>query len=106
MGWIILGIVFLAVTVWSLKGTTIVEYCYKDKVDEQHVPVWVLLVAFVLYCVPFVGIAVFIVYHIMFFVFTNTKPHNECEYYIMELSSKNILHRIFRAVVRVLNKTI
>ena len=34
MGWIILGIVFLAVTVWSLKGTTIVEYCYKDKVDE------------------------------------------------------------------------
>lgn len=106
MGWIILGIVFLAVTVWSLKGTTIVEYCYEDKVDEQHIPVWALLIAFVLYCIPLFGIAVFILYHVIFFVLASTKPHDEYEYYIMELSNKNILHRIFRVVVRVLNKTI
>lgn len=106
MGWIILGIVFLAVTVWSLKGTTIVEYRYKDKMDEHHVPVWALLIAFVLYCVPFIGILVFIAYHVWFIAFASTKPHYECEYYIMELSSKNILHRILGAIVRVLNKTI
>lgn len=106
MGWIILGIVFLAVTVWSLKGTTIVEYCYKDKVDEHHVPVWALLIAFVLYCVPFIGILVFIAYHVWFIVFAYTKPYNEREHYIMELSNKNILHRILGAIVRVLNKTI
>lgn len=39
-------------------------------------------------------------------VFACTKPHGDCEYYIIELSNKNILHRIFRAVVCVLNKTI
>nr|DAI06063.1 MAG TPA: hypothetical protein [Crassvirales sp.] len=106
MGWVILGIVFLVVTVWSLKGITIVEYCYEDRVDEKHVPVWALLITFVLYCIPLVGILAFIAYHVGFIVFACTKPHDECEYYIIELSNKNILHRIFRAVVRVLNKTI
>lgn len=66
MGWIILGIVFLAVTVWSLKGTTIVEYHYKNRVSEQYVPVWVLLFAFAIYCIPVMGILAFIAYLIMF----------------------------------------
>ena len=106
MGWIILGIVFLAVTAWSLKGATIVEYHYKNRVSEQHVPVWVLLFAFAIYCIPIMGISAFIAYLIMFSAFVNSKPHDEYEYHIIELSNKNILHRILSAIVRVLNKTI
>ena len=106
MIWIILGIVFLVMTIWSLRGITIAEYHYKNRVDEYHVPVWILLIAFVIYCIPIMGILAFISYHIWFFALVSRKPHNDYEYWIIELSSKNTLHRILGAVVSVLNKTI
>jgi len=66
MGWIILGIVFLAVTIWSLKGTTIAEYHYKNRVDEHHIPIWMLLLAFMVYCIPIIGIMGFIAYMVLY----------------------------------------
>lgn len=106
MGWIILGIVFLAVTIWSLKGTTIAEYHYKNRVDEHHIPIWMLLLAFMVYCIPIIGIMGFIAYHIWFFILASRKPHNDYEYWIIELSSKNTLHRILGSIVAILTKTI
>lgn len=64
MDWVILGLVLLVVTYWSLKGTIIAEYRYENRVDEHHVPVWILLIAFVIYCIPIMGILAFIAYHI------------------------------------------
>lgn len=106
MEWIILGIVFLVVTIWSLKGTTFAEYHYKNRVDEHHIPVWMLIIAFVVYCIPIIGIMAFIAYHIWFFILANRKPHQEYKYLILELSKENVLHRILGAVVHYLTREI
>lgn len=106
MGWIILGLIFLVVTIWSLKGTTIAEYYSKNRIDEHHVPIWVLFLAFLIYCIPGAGSIVFIAYLAGFFILANRKPHNGYEYWIIELSPKNTLHRILGCIATILTKTI
>lgn len=106
MGWIILGIVFLVVTIWSLRGTTFAEYHCKNRVDEHHVAVWMLIIAFIIYCIPIIGIMAFITYHIWFSILVSRKPHNSYEYFIIELSKKNVLHRILGTVVCYLTKEV
>ena len=106
MGWIILGLVFLVVTYWSLKGTIFEAYSGRNKVDEYHVPVWFLLLLGLFYIVPIFGIVLFIAYNIAFLVFAIRKPSKwDCKV-ILKLSSKNILHRILGAIVHFLNREI
>ncbi len=106
MGWIILGLVFLVVTYLSLKGTVIEEYSGRDKVDEHHIPMGVLLVAGFLYIIPIMGIIVFIAYNIVFIAYATKKPHRCWSRTILKLSDKNRLHRILSSVINFLSKDI
>ena len=106
MIWIILGLVFLVVTYLSLKGTVIEEYSGRDKVDEYHIPVWVLLMLGLLYIVPTLGIVIFVAYNITFLIFACRKPNVWDDKYILKLSNKNILHKILRGVINFLTKSI
>lgn len=106
MGWIILGLVFLAVTYLSLKDTIIEEYSGRNKVDERYIPMWVLLVAGFLYIIPIMGIIVFIAYNVMFFVHAAWKPKRYCDRLIFKLSDKNVLHRTLKGITHFLTKSI
>lgn len=106
MSWIILGLVFLVVTYLSLKGTVLEEYSGKDKVDEYHVPMWVLLILGLLYIIPIFGIIGFIAYNIVFLIFALRKPAKYYNRIILRLSGKNILHRILGGVIYFLTKEI
>lgn len=106
MIWIIVGIVLLAVTIWSLKGTTFAEYHYQNRVGEYYVAVWMLIIAFIIYCIPIIGIMAFIAYHIWFFILASRKPHHSYEYLIIELSKENMLHRILGTVAYYLTKKV
>lgn len=106
MIWIILGLVFLVVTYWSLKGTVIEEYAGRNYVGEEHVPLWMLLVAGLIYMIPIFGIIVFIAYNIMFFVHAAWKPKRYCNRLIFKLSDKNILHKILKWFINFLTKDI
>lgn len=106
MGWIILGIVFLVVTYWSLKGTIIEEYAGNNYIGEEHISVWMLLVAGLIYMIPVFGIIVFIAYNIMFFIHAAWKPKRYCNRLIFKLSDKNILHKILSSVINFLTKEI
>lgn len=105
MGHIILSIVFLVVTVWSLKGTTFAEYCFSDRVGEYHAAVWMAVIAFIFYCIPIINIIVFIGYCIWFFILASRNPqHRHGCYLIIELSKENVLHRILGITARYLTK--
>lgn len=106
MGWIILGIVFLVLTYWSLKDTVLEDYNSLLKTEEYHVPVWVLLILSLLYVVPIFGIISFIVYIVVFIVYASMEPEKYEYTTVLRLSNKNMLHRILRTIGRVLNKPI
>lgn len=106
MVWIILGLVFLVVTYFSLKGTVIEEYAGRSYVGEEHVPLWMLLVAGLIYMIPIFGIIVFIAYNIMFFIHAAWEPKRYCDRLIFKLSDKNILHRILKNIIHFLTKDI
>ena len=106
MGWIISGIAFLVMTIWSLRGTTFAEYHYQNKVGEHHVAVWMLIIAFIIYCIPIIGIMAFIAYHVWFLILASRKPHYSHEYLIIELSKENVLHRILGTVACYLTKEV
>lgn len=106
MIWIILGLMFLAVTYLSLKGTVIEEYAGRNYVGERHVSLWMLLVIGLIYMMPFFGIIVFIAYNIMFFVHAAWKPKRYCDRLIFKLSDKNILHKILKWFINFLTKDI
>lgn len=106
MIWIILGLVFLAVTYLSLKGTVIEEYAGNNYIGEEHVSVWMLLVAGLIYMIPVFGIIVFIAYNIMFFIHAAWGPKRYRNRLIFKLSDKNILHRILKSIIHFLTKSI
>ena len=106
MGWIILGIVFLVLTYWSLKDTVIENYNGLLKTEEYHVPVCGLLILSLLYIMPIFGIISFIVYIVVFIVCASMEPEKYEHTTVLRLSNKNMLHRILRAIGRVLNKPI
>ena len=104
MGWIILGIIFFVITVWSLKGAVITKYFDKNRVDEYHGTMWVLLIACFIYCFPILNILVFVLYNVWFFLCVCRKPGYYGTYFIISLSQKNILHKILDATIRFLTK--
>ena len=106
MEWIILGIVFLVLTYWSLKDTVLEDYNGLLKTEEYHVPVWGLLILSPLYIIPIFGIISFIVYIVVFIVYASMEPEKYEYTTVLRLSNKNMLHRILRAIGRVLNKPI
>lgn len=106
MGWIILGLVFLAVTYLSLKGTIIEYYFDEDLKDEYYVPIWLLIVLGLLYILPIVGIILFIIYIITFCVCTTWKPRMCRDRLIFKTSDKNVLHRILKGITHFLTKSI
>ena len=116
MIWIILGIIFFIVTMWSLKGTTFVYYerqrvgvYYQNiAVKEQRVPIWVLIVIFLIYCVPGINLLAFIIYSIWFFILAARNPgkYHGHEFWIIGLSSKNTLHKIVKTIGNFLMKPI
>lgn len=116
MIWIILGVVFFAVTVWSLKGTTFVYYKrdltytgYSNvEIKAQFVPIWVLIVIFPICCIPVINLLAFIIYNIWFFTLASRNPYkyHGYEFLVINLSSKNTLHKIAKAVGNFLAKPI
>lgn len=106
MIWIILGLVFLAVTYLSLKGTIIEEYFDEDLKDKYCVPIWLLIVLGLLYTLPIVGIIFFIIYIIIFCVCTTWKPKMGHDRLIFKTSDKNVLHRILKSITHFLTKNI
>lgn len=63
-------------------------------------------IAFIIYCIPIIGIMAFIAYHIWFFILASRKPHHSYEYLIIELSKENVLHRILGTVACYLTKEV
>lgn len=116
MTWIILGVVFFAVTAWSLKGTTfvycerrLIGACYQNiVVKKQYVPIWVLIVIFLICCIPVINLLSFITYTIWFFTlaFRNPDKYHGYEFLVINLSNKNTLHKIAKAVGNFLTKPI
>lgn len=106
MSWIILGLVFLAVTYLSLKGTIIEEYGGGYKVDEHYVSVWMLLVLGLFYIIPVLGILIFIAYNVVFAIYATREPVEWEHRYILKLSDKNVLHKILRAIHNFVTKPI
>lgn len=105
MMWILLGIIFFVITLWSLKGASVVEYHYECK-NREYAPVWFLIIALILYCIPIIGIITFILYNIVFFVLARRKPHNNPSYVLIELSDKNLLHKILNTIIQLLDTII
>lgn len=94
MYWILLGIIFLWVTVWSLKGVTFFDYWNGRKIDEYHVHVWMMIIAFILYCIPVVNILLFTTYITWFTIIIFPKPTNSsCGMYV-EIAKENKLHKV------------
>lgn len=104
MGWIILGIIFFIITVWSLKEAVIAKYSNTNRVAEQHVTMWMLLVACFIYCIPILNILGFVLYNVWFFLCACRRPGHYGTYFIISLSQKNILHKILDATIRFLTK--
>ena len=109
MIWIIVGVIFFIVTTWSLKGTTFVKYNDEKRVAESHVPIWILIIVFIVYCIPYISPFLFLVYIIWFLTLVVRKPIYDdlfTEYTIIELSEKNALHRALISVGKFLIRTI
>lgn len=104
MYWILLGIIFLWVTVWSLKGITFVEYFNGRKIDKYHATVWMMIVAFIIYCIPVLNILAFVIYILCFTVITFSKPKAHSDGYYAELSEENKLHRVLNKIAYYLTK--
>ena len=116
MIWIILGIIFFVVIIWSLKDTTFVYY-KRDfthagygnvKIKEQLIPIWVLIVIFPICCIPVINLLAFIIYNIWFFTLATRNPN---KYYgwrflVINLSSRNTLHKIAKVIGNFLTKPI
>lgn len=111
MIWIIVGVIFFIVTIWSLKGTTFVKYNDEKRVAEFHAPIWTLIIAFIGYCIPYISPLLFITYSIWFLTLVARKSIYEydnlfTEYIIIELSEKNALHRVLISIGKFLIRTI
>lgn len=109
MIWIIVGVIFFIVTIWSLKGTTFVKYNDEKRVAEFHAPIWTLIIAFIGYCIPYISPLLFITYSIWFLTLVARKSIYDdlfTEYIIIELSEKNALHRVLISIGKFLIRTI
>lgn len=109
MIWIIVGVIFFIVTIWSLKGTTFVKYNDEKRVTEFHAPIWTLIIAFIGYCIPYISPLLFITYSIWFLTLVTRKSIYDdlfTEYIIIELSEKNALHRVLISIGKFLIRTI
>lgn len=104
MIWIILGIVFLLLTCWSMIGTTFTYYIGRKPQYTVRVRVWHLLILFIIYIIPIFGIIAFLTYVIWFIIWTCAKPHGySCEYYLISLDNKNLLHRFLTSIINFFN---
>lgn len=109
MIWIIVGVIFFIVTIWSLKGTTFVKYNDEKRVSEFHAPIGILIIAFIGYCIPYISLLLFITYSIWFLTLVARKSIYDdlfTEYIIIELSEKNALHRVLISIGKFLIRTI
>lgn len=105
--WLILGTMFFIVTLWLLWGTSFDKYYGKNKVDEYHTPVWALLIIYIIYIAPILGIFAFLLFCILFSVYCNRKPSNiDSAYFILKVNRRNVLHRIVFFMGKLLTKTI
>jgi hypothetical protein len=107
MSWLILGVIFTVITYLSWRGTVIAVYHYYDKVNEAMVPLWFGIIIAIFYLLPVFNIILFIAYHIFFTFLASRKISSwNYEYWVIELSDKNVFHKIFKKVMRFLAKPI
>lgn len=107
MTWVILSIVFLLVTLWLLKGTTFYSYYGKRIESEWNMPLWAVLLLWLAFMIPYVGPIFFILWVLWFIIWSNIKPHGfSAEYILIGLDNKNILHRVIKKFVNLINKPI
>lgn len=99
-------IVFLVLTIWLIKGATFTEYYGKIKSSEYKIPVWLAIIAFIVYCIPFINIVVFVWFFIWFCVRAAKKPQHTFDGILICLNNKNILHNILRKVGKFFSKPI
>lgn len=102
----ILTLVFFVLTIWLVKGATFVAYYGKTRDLEYKIPIWAAIIAFIVYCIPFINIVVFVWFFIWFCI-RAAKKTKHCYYGILiELNDKNILHSILMKVGKFFNKPI
>lgn len=90
-----------------LRGATFVFYIGRDKRYEFYMPVWVLLIMYLLFLIPYIGVLFFIIWVVKFCICSFTKPHDSYyEYTLITLSEKNKLHRMFKAIYNFITKPI
>lgn len=107
MIWIILGIIFTILTYLSLKGVTIIEYSLGEEVCRYHVRIWMIIAAFISYCIPYFNIGLFVFYHLWFINLASNKVNkDDYDCTVMILSKDNIMHVILGAVSHYLMKEI
>jgi hypothetical protein len=107
VSWLVLGVIFTVITYLSWRGTVIAVYHYNDKVNEARVPLWFGIIIAIFYLLPVFNVILFIVYHIFFTFLASRKISNwKYRYRVIELSDKNVFHRIFKKVMRFLTKPI
>lgn len=106
MSWIILGIIFLVITYWILKGSVIEEYSGKIKVEEGYIPRWFLLLLGVIYITPIIGICIFIGAIIAIIIYAAKVPNRHKYRTILKLRDGSILQKISRGISNFLTKHI
>lgn len=107
MSWFVLSIVFLLITIWMLRGTTFTSYTGRYKEDEFNMPLWFLLIMYLLFLIPYAGVLFFITWVVWFCIWSSAKPHGSYnEYILITLSEKNKLHKVFRAIYNFITKPI
>jgi hypothetical protein len=107
MSWVISRIVFLLITIWMLRGTTFASYTGRHKEDEFNMTLWVLLIMYLLFLIPYCGVLFFIAWVVWFCIWSFAKPHGSYNKYVLiTLSEKNRLHKVFRAIYNFVTKQI
>lgn len=107
MSWLVLGVIFTVITYLSWRGTVIAVYNSNDRVDEAEVPLYFGIIMTIFYFAPGFNIMLFLGYNIWFAYCALRKPKRYYgTYWILELSDKNVFHRIFKKVIGFLTKPI
>lgn len=112
MWWIIIGIIFILITVYVLKDTHVKVYDsdYYNRLQGEYdykLPIWALLLIILVYLIPIVNIIAFVGFLIFYIVHVVWDPR-ECtgETPVFSLNGNNWIGKSLLAIKEILNKKI
>lgn len=117
MWWFIIGIFLLIFSILLLKGTEVEVwkhvYSYSgstfDKVEVFNIklPIWSIILMFILFMIPYLNISAFIVGMVIYVVYSLVPPdEDEAVDHRLSLNNSNFLVRILKIIKEILIKEI